>query len=238
MRKDKNEKIVIYKDKKGLSLSVRIDKETAWLTQKEMAMVFGTKVPAISKHVKNVYEEKELDKKTTISKTETVQKEGNRYVKRQSILYNLDVIIAIGYRVNSKKATQFRIWATQVLRNHIIQGYTINQKRLMESDLSEFTQAVSLIRSTRRAKRLKSGEAKGLLEIITEYAYTWLLLHQYDKDKLEVNKLTRSKEKIGYDETKDAIEKLKEKLIEKRQASQLFGNEQNKKLDAIVNTIY
>ena len=121
--------IQIYQSKDShVQLDVRIEHETIWLTQKQMAELYGTEVPAISKHIKNIYESKELNEMSTISKMEIVQMEGNRTIRRQTTMYNLDIIIAVGYRVNSHKATNFRIWATSVLKNYLFNGCAINQR--------------------------------------------------------------------------------------------------------------
>ena len=123
--------IILYKTEDGnVNIDVVLRDETIWLTQKSMAELFDVNIPAISKHLNNIYEEKELQKNSTISKMEIVQKEGNRKVKRNIEFYNLDAIIAVGYRVNSKKATQFRIWATNVLKDYIIKGFKIDVERM------------------------------------------------------------------------------------------------------------
>ena len=125
--------IVIYTSSDGkVNLDTRLEHETIWLTQKQIAELFGVKTPAINKHLNNIYAEGELKKEPTISILEIVQKEGNRSVKRETSFYNLDAIISVGYRVNSTRATQFRIWATNVLREHLTQGYTINENRLKQ----------------------------------------------------------------------------------------------------------
>lgn len=127
----KNNKFLLYKSPDGeVKLDVYIYNENIWLTQKKIAELFGVEVPAISKHLDNIYNDKELDKKATISKMEIVQKEGTRDVKRNVDFYNLDAIISVGYRVNSSKATQFRIWATKVLKEYIIKGFSINDQKL------------------------------------------------------------------------------------------------------------
>ena len=185
MKPNKSE-IVIYKSKDGsTAIDVKLEKDTVWLSQKQMAELFEVKIPAISKHVRNVYKDKELDKTSTISILETVQKEGTREVIREVEHYNLDMAIAIGYRVNSKRATQFRIWATEILKAHLIKGYTLNPKRLPEANLKELEEAVKLIKNTLTSKELTSDESKGLLKVITDYANSWILLQKYDSNKLE-----------------------------------------------------
>ena len=127
----KQMKMVLYQSDEGdVSVNAYIKDETLWITQKAMAELFGVGVPAVSKHLANIYEEGELDKAATISKMETVQQEGNREVKRQVVMYSLDAVIAVGYRVNSIRATQFRQWATSVLRQYAIRGYVLDKKRM------------------------------------------------------------------------------------------------------------
>jgi len=127
----KKGEIVIYKSKDGPKLEVRLDKETVWLTQKQMALLFDKEISTINEHIKNIYKEGELDEKSTIRKFRIVQNEGGRRVKRDIEFYNLDVIISVGYRVKSLRGTQFRIWATKTLKQHLVKGYIINEKQLL-----------------------------------------------------------------------------------------------------------
>ncbi len=152
MTKELQNEIVIYQSDDGrINLDVKLEDETIWLTQKQMAELFGVKTPAINKHLNNIYNEGELDKNSTISILEIVQKEGNRNVSRNTAFYNLDAIISVGYRVNSSRATQFRIWATSTLKQYLVQGYAINEKVLKEKQehiafqtgIKELPQAVS-----------------------------------------------------------------------------------------------
>ena len=125
--------IIIYTSDDGkISLDTKLENNTIWLTQKDMAELFGVKTPAINKHLNNIYQEGELNQDATVSILEIVQKEGKRNVKRQTTFYNLDAIISVGYRVNSSRATKFRIWATNVLKEYLTQGYTINEKLLID----------------------------------------------------------------------------------------------------------
>ena len=168
-----NKAIEIYRSADNkIEIQVNLENETVWLTQKQIAMVFGTEIPAISKHLKNIFKEGELTPKATVSKMEIVQEEGKREVKRKIDYYNLDAILSVGYRVNSSRATQFRIWATQRLKEHLVQGYTINKKRL-----EQLQQTVELIQKT-AANETTLNEAKGLLDIITHYTQSFVLLNQ------------------------------------------------------------
>lgn len=172
--------------------------------------------------------------KATVSKMEIVQKEGEREIKRKIDFYNLDMIISVGYRVNSQKATQFRIWATQVLKNYIIKGYAIDQKRLQKTKLKELEQAISLLQRVIQKRQLKQPEAVGLLNIITDYANSWILLQKYDEGKLRITKTTESKYSLDYNEARNAITELKRDLVKKRQAGSLFGQEREEELAGIL----
>jgi prophage maintenance system killer protein len=136
--------IVIYEDG-DVSLEATVDRDTLWLSQKKMANLFDVDSDTISYHLKNIYKSFELDKGSTTEKISVVQKEGKREVQRSIEHYNLDAIISVGYRVNSKRATQFRIWATDVLKKYLLDGYTLNQKHLQQKGLKEFNQAVALL---------------------------------------------------------------------------------------------
>ena len=152
--------IVIYEDG-TLALSATVENETVWLSQKQMAELFDKSVKTINEHIKNIYKEGELEENSTIRKFQTVQKEGKREVQREISYYNLDVIISVGYRVKSKRGTQFRIWANRVLKDYIIKGYALNQKRLKEQKLQELEDILNLIRQSIDQRELSADEAKG-----------------------------------------------------------------------------
>ena len=163
--------IIIYQAPDGTAnIDVRLKNETVWLTQKQIAVLFGTEIPAISKHIKNIYISQELDENSTISKMETVQLEGKRQIIRELFFYNLDMILSVGYRVNSKNATQFRIWANKVLKEYIVKGYVINQKAKLEQ-LNNLKQTVKLLSNVINSQSLTVDEATGLLNVITDYTY-------------------------------------------------------------------
>lgn len=191
--------IEIYKsvDNK-VEVAVQIDKDTIWLDAHQIAQLFGVNRPAIVKHIGNIYNSNELDKKTTCSILEQVAADGR---KRKMNLYNLDVIISTGYRVNSTRATQFRIWATQRLKEHLIQGYTTNQKRL-----DELQQTIQLIQKS-ISEDTSLTETKGLLEIITQYTQSFVLLNQFDSDSIQSGNLNEEiTYEIDYSEAKGAFQ--------------------------------
>jgi death-on-curing family protein len=215
-------------------VEVKFDKNTLWLNQKQIAEVFGTEVPAINKHIKNVIKEGELRPEATISNLEIVQIEGKRNITRKVDFYNLDMIISVGYRVNSSKATQFRIWATERLKEHLTQGYTINQKRL-----DQLQQTIQLIsQQNNNLDNLGLTEAKGLLEIIKNYSQSFILLNQFDSHNLKTDHLNQNiTYEIKYEEAVEAIKELKKQLMAKKEATELFGNPKDQSFQGILGNI-
>lgn len=159
--------IIIYESKDGPKLEVCLEDETVWLTKKQMALLFDKSVPTINEHIKKIYKEGELQENSTIRKFRIVQKEGKREVKREVDFYNLDVIISVGYRVNSKRGTQFRIWATKTLREHIIKGYTINENRLLQTQnqLKDLQETIALLQEKSKHELL-TGQEHEILNLI------------------------------------------------------------------------
>jgi len=233
--------IIIYEDG-VVSLEATVEKDTLWLNQKQIAELFDVKRPAITKHLSNIFKSNELNEKVVCSKMEHTTKHGamqSRTQKKKTKIYNLDAIISIGYRVNSKKATQFRIWATNILKEHLLQGYTINQKRLQQKGLKEFEQAMALLQTTIKNEHLECDESKGLLDVIIGYSRSWSLLQGYDEDSLCIAKhLSDAKFILDYSEIKEAIAQLKFELLQKKEASELFGREKARELDGIIHNIY
>ena len=217
--------VVIYEDG-SVAIDARVEYETLWLNRKQIAELFDVNIPAISKHIKNIYSSEELSPEATVSKMETVQKEGSREVRREQEFFNLDMIIAVGYRVNSKRATQFRIWATGILKEYIIEGYALNKERLQHQKLEELTQTIQLIKQGLNSEALSMAEAKGFVEIVSDYAKSWALLQGYDEQSLqEITEHTEQKFILDYDEALEAIAELKRSLIAKGEATELFGQE-------------
>lgn len=227
--------IEIYKsvDNK-IELSVNLDNETVWLNREQISILFDRDIKTIGKHVNNVFNEGELDKESVVAKFATTATDGKIY---QVDFYNLDVIISVGYRVKSKQGTQFRQWATQRLKDYLVKGYAINEKRLKEAEnkFQELKQAVSLLESIMKTKVITGDEAQGLLKVLGDYAFALDILDQYDHQTLEISK-TNNKEvfRISYAEAKRAIEGLKTKFG----GSQLFGNEKDDSFKGSLETIY
>lgn len=230
--------IEIYKTKDGVSqIEVKIEEDTVWLTQKQMATLFGKDTDTIGLHLKNVYAERELNEKATTEVFSVVQKEGKRQITRNIKHFNLDAILSVGYRVNSKQGTQFRQWATQRLKDYLIKGYAINEKRIKETEgkYAELKQTIALLDKVCQSKQLTGNEAKGLLNVLSDYAFALDILDQYDHQTLTIKK-TKDKElyKITYTEAVKAIAQLKKKFG----GSDLFGNEKDKSFKGSLNAIY
>lgn len=215
-------------------LEVALDQETVWLNQAQMAELFGTKRPAITKHLSNIYKSGELDEKSTCSILEHVAEHGQRYRTKH---YNLDAIISVGYRVSSMRATQFRQWATQVLKDHLVQGYTLNQRRLTERGI-EFEKAVNLLSRTLTNQGLVSTEGEAVARVISDYARSWSLLQGYDEQQLaEVGIKQPDMQPLDLDEALQAIGELKQALIAKGEATELFGQLRGDGLASALATI-
>lgn len=160
MKEKKSEEIIIYQTKDGPKLEVHLKEDTVWLTLNQIAFLFDVQKAAISKHIKNIFISDELDEESTVSKMETVQIEGERRIKRTLTYYNLDMIISVGYRVNSKRATQFRIWATKTLKQHLVKCYKINQKRLLQEQnkLKDLQETISFLQEKSKHQILSGQE--------------------------------------------------------------------------------
>ena len=229
--------IVIYQTPhKDVELRVRLKKETIWLNAQQMAQIFDVNRPAIVKHINNIYRTGELSKKSTCSILEQVAADGK---KRKMNFYNLDMIIAVGYRVNSKRATQFRIWATKVLKQYILQGYALNERRLLEikSKFNELKAAIAFLKDKAAKKRLV-GQEKEILDLLAKYAKTLTILEDYDKNKIAKPKGKKPEFVLQYEECRRIIRAIKKELIAKKEASDLFGKEYSGGFGGIIQSIY
>jgi len=215
-------------------LEVALDQGTVWLSQAQLAELLGTKRPAITKHLSNIYKSGELTEESTCSILEHVAEHGQRYRTKH---YNLDAIISVGYRVSSIRATQFRQWATQVIKDHLIQGYTLNQRRLAERSI-EFEQVVNLLSRTLTNQGLVSNEGEAVARVISEYARSWSLLQGYDEQQLaEVGIKQPDMQPLQLGEALKAIGQLKQTLIAKGEATELFGQLRGDGLASALATI-
>lgn len=230
--------IVIYQTESGQpEIEVRLEDQTIWLTQNQIVELFQSSKANISEHIKSIYKSGELQQKATVRNFRTVRVEGRRQVTRDLEHYNLDMVISIGYRVNSIRGTQFRIWANTVLKDYLVKGYAVNEKRLQEQSrqLEELKHTVKLLGNVTGTKELSSDEASGLLKVITDYTYALDVLDQYDHQVLEINETTRKELfQITYDEALKAINGLHNKFG----GSSLFGNEKDESFQGSIAAIY
>lgn len=226
--------IVIYKAKDGhIELDVSLADETLWLSQQQMADLFGTKRQAITKHLKNIFISKELDGVSMSSILEHIEN-GKTY---RTKYYSLDVVISVGYRVNSTQATQFRIWATQVLKNHLIRGYTTYEKRLAERGIKELQQSIDLLQKTLTRNQLVDEIGAQSIQLIMSYAKTWHLLLAYDEGELPLPEKGEPTTPLNYQDAINAIQSLKSDLNARHEATDLFGNERDHGLEGILGNI-
>lgn len=230
--------IKIYTTDNGRTeIQVKFDNETVWLSQKQMAQLFDKNTDTIGLHLRNIYLSGELDENSTTEEYSVVQIEGKRKVQRSIMFYNLDAIISVGYRVNSKRGIQFRIWASSILKEYLYKGFVIDNKRLYQQNelLKDLQISVKIISDSINIKELTNDESIGLLKIISHYSYALDILDQYDYQNLEI-KNTSGKEiyQLTY---KEAISQIK--LAKKNYGnSNLFGHEKDKSFKSSLLTIY
>jgi prophage maintenance system killer protein len=226
-------KIIIYETENGQTrVDVRLDAETVWLSQEQMAVLFGRERSVVTKHLRNVFKEGELDEKSNVQNLHIAG--SDKPVK----FYNLDAIISVGYRVNSKLGVQFRQWATRVLREHLIQGYTLNQTRLAERGVNEAQQAIELLARTLNNQALISETGSEVLSLIVRYAKTWRLLLQYDENGLSVpEECEPSKSALEYIKAIAAVVQIKAELMARGEATALFGQERDETFKGILGNI-
>lgn len=229
--------IVIYTSEDGsISLDTKLENDTIWLTQKQMAELFGVKTPAINKHLNNIYNEGELDKNATVSILEIVQKEGNRDILRKIAFYNLDAVISVGYRVNSSRATQFRIWATNTLREYLTKGYVINEKMLKDQQykIQTLQSTLNLLKRSLQNQISTVDQAQDVANILDNFAKGLDLLDDFDHKTLDTKGVTQKEAVvISENEFLKVIDKMKSEF-----ASDVFANPKDESFASSVNQIY
>ena len=224
-----NSSLEIYRSEGETQIDVKFENETVWLSLNQISSMFARDKSVVSRHLKNIYSSGELDQNSTVAKNATVQIEGGRQVIRELEFYNLDVIISIGYRVNSKVGTHFRQWATQRLKDYLIKGYTVNQERL-----SQLQQSFQLIREAALSEDFSKSQVKEIIDVLADYALGLDILDGYDKQNLEMGMVQpNSIFQISYQEAKVAIEELRIKFG----GSLLFGNEKDDSFKSSISTI-
>lgn len=231
---DKGE-IIIYQTSDGQTeLDVRLEGDTVWLSQAQLSTLFKSDRTSIGRHIRNIYKSGELKENATCAIFAQVQQEGNRAVKRAIPHYNLDMVISVGYRVNSKQATQFRIWANRVLKEYLIKGYAINRNAKQEQ-LDELKRTISVMSNVLAAKSVTKDEAVGLLKVISDYAYGLDTLDRYDYQQLEIADTTpEEKFRATYESAKEALQELKRVYG----ASELFAREKDGSFHSTMGAIY
>jgi len=222
-------KVVLYRNK----FEVRLEKETVWLSLNQMTGLFERDKSVISRHLHNIFKTKELSRKSVVANFATTAADGKTY---QVKYFNLDAIISVGYRVNSKRGTHFRIWATSVLRKHLVEGYTINKKRLQAqaSRIQELRETVSLLGNVARMEGV-SQEIKGIIQIIQEYSRALEILDDFDHQRLSVPKGTKkAKFELTYEEARMIIDTMRQRFKD----SPLVGQEKDKSFKGSIAAIY
>lgn len=231
-----NNSIEIYSSQDGsIQLNVKLENDTVWLTQSQMAELFGVDRTSIVRHIRNIYKSEELDQNSTCAKNAQVRTEGNRSILREIPYYNLDMIISVGYRVNSKNATSFRRWATSVLKQYLIKGYAINQQIKLDryNELKDVVRLMS--RTVGLQDRVTSEEYGGLFNVISDYVYALDTLDHYDYQSLSIQKTTKEESfRATYENAMEAINVLKDKFGE----SQWFANEKDDSFKSSIGQIY
>lgn len=231
---------LIYQAEDGsFQIEVRLESETIWLTQRQMAELFGTSTDNIGLHLKNIYAEGELSEEATAEDYSVVRLEGKRKVNRTVRHYNLDAIISVGYRVNSKQGTQFRVWASKVLKEYLVQGYALNESQLHQhkEQINRLKETVALFQKV-PLEALGYYEASGLLSVLTQYTHSFVLLNQYDTGNFPKDGLNeRVIDVIKPQEAVEAIGRLRETLIEQKEASVLFGSSKDERFIGILSSI-
>ncbi len=237
MTTDDYGEIVLYQADDGrASIDVYLRDETVWLTQAQMVELFQKTKQNISFHIRNIFREGELREESVVKEYLTTAADGKRYKTKY---YNLDVIISVGYRVKSHRGTQFRIWATSVLKDHLVKGYSLNQKRLAEKGTKELQQVLTLLSNTLEGYNLVNEEGKAVLDIVNRYAGTWRLLLQYDEDNLPApGRKQAPKTVLSIDQARAAVSSLKQELAVRGEATDLFGQERGEGLSRIIGALY
>lgn len=227
-------KIELYSLANGQpDIKVQLDNDSVWLNRQQLSELFGRDVKTLGKHINNVFREGELDKKAVVANFATTALDGKTY---QVEHYNLDVIISVGYRVKSKRGTQFRIWATQRLRDYLVQGYTLNEQRF-DKNSSELQQALNLIKKTAQSPELNTDEGRGLIEIISRYTQTFLWLQRYDEGLLDDPTGQNGGVLPSTLDAMTALNNLKLQLIMRGEATELFAKPRGDGLDSVLGNL-
>ena len=227
--------IVIY-EQEGKAVEVHLDGDTVWLTQRQLADLLDTTITNVNKHIGGIYDDGELEELATIEESSIVQTEGDRSISRKVKHYNLDMIISVAYRVNSKRGVRFRQWATGVLKEHLTLGYTLNRQRF-ESNARELEAALRLVQQTAHRAELTADDGRGLVDVIGRYTQTFLLLQRYDEGLLTEPAGTTGGVLPNMDEVRRILTALKTDLQQRGEASDLFAHERGDALEALFGNL-
>lgn len=229
--------IEFYQSEDGdVQVEVRLASNTLWLSQAQMGELFERDSDTVGLHLRNIFKEGELQVEATTEDSSVVRQEGERQVRRKIKLYNLDAIISVGYRVSSKKGTQFRIWATQRLKEHLTRGYTLNRQRF-EHNAHELEQALALIKKASSAENISHDESRGLVEVISRYTQTFLWLQRYDEGLLGEPVGQSGGKLISAEQAMADLNTLKAQLIERGEATALFAQPRAEGLSGIFGNL-
>ena len=232
----KQDQIVIYQTEDGKTqIDVRLENETVWLTQTQMAQLFKSSRTNVLEHIQHIYEDEELEKEATCRNFRQVRQEGKRTVNRAIIMYNLDMIISVGYRVNSKRGVKFRQWANKVIKDYLVKGYAVNE-RIRHEQIGELRQLVGMLgRTIQNQEVISNDETTALFEVVTDYTYALDTLDNYDYERLSIDKTTKEEPfHATYENAMEAIDGLREKFG----GSVLFGNEKDDSFKSSIGQIY
>jgi len=236
--KNSKGEILLFKTPEGdTQIDVKLEEETVWLNQAQMVQLFQTTKQNVSLHVNNIFKERELDRNSTVKEYLTVQKEGKRAITREIEHYNLDVIISVGYRVKSKRGTQFRIWANKILKDYLVKGYALNERKLKEqtSRIKELEKTIDIFSKVAETYQLKQDEFSGILKVVKDYTYALDTLDKYDKKNLRITSTNKVELfQISYESSKKVIRKMKEQFG----GSTLFGKEKDNSFKGTIGAIY
>ncbi|HBU07389.1 MAG TPA: hypothetical protein DEB09_04895 [Candidatus Magasanikbacteria bacterium] len=232
-KKIKKDEIVIYRTKDGPKLDVHFEQETVWLKQDEIAKLFGKERSVISKHINKIFKDKEVGKESNVHYLHIAKSD------KPVAFYSLDVILSVGYRTSSSRAIHFRQWASGILNKYLIHGYAINKKYLLQAEnkFKELKETISFLQ-TKARHDLMAGQEQEILTLLNNYAKTLTLLKNYDHNKLSLAKKSKAKFILYYKEAREVVAGVKKELINKREASDLFGQENTNKFEAILGNIY
>ena len=230
-----NKELIMFRTEDGkLSIDVNLNEETVWLNQKQMGDLFDRDYKTISKHINNIFKEEELNKNSTVAKFETVQIEGEREVKRDVEYYNLDVIISVGYRVKSKRGTEFRIWANSILKDYLMKGYALDERRFEKEKLLELVKFIGIAENALNNQAKDLDEARGIFKVLSDYSYALTILDEYDHQNIEIKNITkREAYLLTYEEAMSVIDKMKDEF-----STSLFGNEKDDSFKGSLGAIY